>query len=675
MGEGSPKPASKPTGAVLVSYSSQDAEAADRICDALRAAGIEVWCDQSELRDGGARDESIRDRIKACALFIPVISANARAHVEGRLRLEWQLAVDRSHRMGPKETFLLPAVIDDTPQTDESIPDRFRELQWTRLPGGVPMPAFVERVRRLLAPTASEQPAARAEARVETNRDPVLRGADRGAQLPWARATLLALAFVTIAAGAYLALDRLVLSKRSATVALPIGDKSIAVLPFADLSEKHDQEYFADGMAEEIIDLLAKVPELKVIGRTSSFQFKGKTEDLRNIGKALGAAYVVEGSVRRSGDHMRVTAQLIATRDGAHRWSETYDRSVEDILRVQDEIAFDLVRALQLEVASSVFSQSQTTPQAAEANDSYLRGLHAHDRFDRRGFEEAAADFRHALDVDATFAPAAEALALTLKDMATWAFVPPRTGYPQAQAAAEAALKLDPKSALAHAVLCVINTQYEWDWSAAARECAVAERLGPRHPYVRTAMAGQRMAAAKWSEAAYFIEAAGAMDPLDPRISGFAGLVYLHAGRIAEAEAALRRALQISPTSVRDHLYLGVALVLEGKPQEALTEMQQETAPGGQATGLVVAYHALHRDQEAQAALKRLKEEDANDTAMLIAEACAVVGDNDQAFTWLERAYAQKDPKLYYLRGDPLTKSLEADPRYSTFLRKMSFPD
>ena len=674
MREESAEPASNPTGAVYLSFSSQDADAAGRIRDALRAADIEVWCDQGAPRDGDAGDESIRERIRACSLFIPVISANAQAPAEDRLRLEWRLAVDRSHRMGPKETFLLPAVIDDTPQTDESIPGRFRELQWARLPGGAPMPAFVERVRRLLAPTAFQQPAARAEARVDANHDTVMRAAGRGARPSWARATSLALAVVAIATGAYLALDRLVLSKRSATVSIPIGDRSIAVLPFADLSEKHDQEYFADGMAEEIIDLLAKVPELKVIGRTSSFQFKGRTEDLRNVGKALGAAYVVEGSVRRSGDHVRVTAQLIDTRDGAHRWSQTYDRSIEDVLTVQDSIALGLVRALQVEVARSVFSQSRTTPQVAEANDSYLRGLHARDRFDRRGFEEAAADFRHALEVDATFAPAAEALALTLKDMATWAFVPPITGFAQARAAAEAALKLDPKSALAHAVLCVIDTQYEWDWSAAAGECQMAERLGPRQPYVPTALAVERLAAGKWSEAADFIEAAGALDPLDPRIGQFAGLVYLHAGRLAEAEAALRRSLEISPTYVRDHLYLGTALVLEGRPQEALAEMQQETAPGGQAAGLVIAYHALHRDPEAQATLTRLKAEDANDAAMLIAEACAFIGDDDQAFTWLERAFAQKDPKLYYLRGYPLSKSLEGDPRYGAFVRKMNLP-
>jgi TolB-like protein/lipoprotein NlpI len=666
-------PVTEASHAVFLSYASQDAQAAQRICEALRAAGIEVWLDQSELRGGDAWDTKIREQISECALFLAVISANAHVRTEGYFRFEWKLAVDRSYRIAPDQAFLLPVVIDDTPQVDKRIPERFRDLQWTQLPDGQTSPAFVEWVQLLLSRAGTVLPIAAADSGTALGGRRT--GSANGHRRPvWPRRAMLAAASIVLVGAAYVAIEKLVLS-RLGEPASAIGEKSVAVLPFADLSEKHDQEYFADGMAEEIIDLLAKVPELKVIGRISSFQFKGKTGDLRNIGKTLGAAYIVEGSVRKSGDYVRVAAQLIDTRDGAHRWSETYDRRMEDVLRVQDEIALGLVRALEVEVASSVFSHSPTTPRAAEANDNYLRGLHARDRFDRRGLAEAAADFRQALAIDPTFAPAAEALALTLKDMATWAFVPPTTGYPQAQAAVEAALKLDPKSALAHAVSCVIDLQYEWDWSAAARECETAERLGPRQPYVPIAMAIARMPPGKWSEATYFIEAAGALNPLDPRVHEVAGLLYIHAGRLAEAEAALRRSLEISPTYVRDHLYLGTVLVLEGRPQEALTEMQQETAPGGRDAGLVIAYHALHRDQEAQAVLTRLKGEHANDAAMLIAQACAFIGDNDQAFAWLERAFAQKDSKVYYLKGDPLTKGLESDPRYGAFLRKMNLPE
>jgi TolB-like protein len=659
----------EPSHAVFLSYASQDAEAAQKICEALRAAGVEVWFDQSELRGGEAWDRDITEQIRESALFLAVISAHTEERSEGYFRREWRVALERMRDMADDRTFLIPVVIDTTPEDSARVPDRFREFQWIRLPAGETSPAAIERIQRLLAPARPTHRAVRADSQAGAARDGLAK------QPSWLGPAVLVLLVVVIAGGSYIAWEHFVLSKGPTSASTTIADKSIAVLPFADLSERHDQEYFADGMAEEIIDLLAKVPELKVIGRISSFQFKGKTGDWRNIGEALGAAYIVDGSVRKSGKHVRVTAQLIDTRDGTHRWSETYDRTMEDVLRVQDEIALGLVRALQVEVASSVFAQSPTTPQAAEANDSYLRGLHARDRFDRQGLSEAAADFRQALVIDATFAPAAEALALTLKDMATWAFVPPRTGYPQAQAAVEAALRLNPKSALAHAVACVIDLQYEWEWAAGARECEMAERLGPRQPYVPIAMAIARMPVGKWSEATYFIEAAGALNPLDPRVHEVAGLLYINAGRFAEAEAALRRSLEISPTYVRDHLYLGTALVLEGRPQEALTEMQQEAAPGGRDAGLVVAYHALHRDEEALAALTRLKAEHANDAAMLIAQACAFISDNDQAFAWLERAYAQKDSKLYYLKGDPLLKGLESDPRYSALLRKMNLPE
>ena len=250
--------------------------------------------------------------------------------------------------------------------------------------------------------------------------------------------------------------------------AKPLGDKSIAVLPFVDLSEKKDQEYFADGMADEVIDLLTKIPTIKVIGRTSSFQFKGKNEDLRTIGSTLGAAYVVEGSVRKVGDRVRVTAQLIDSDSGRHQWSETYDGDMVDVLAVQDRIATGLVRALQVTVGADL--GAQPTLKSAEAYDRYLRGRHAMDRFDKGGFESAAGYFQQALAIDPTLIRAAEWLAVAHEFMAEFGFVPPREGYEQARASAERALKLDPRSGLGHSMMCTIHLAYDWDWAAAAEE-------------------------------------------------------------------------------------------------------------------------------------------------------------------------------------------------------------
>jgi TolB-like protein len=449
---------------------------------------------------------------------------------------------------------------------------------------------------------------------------------------------------------------------------------SIAVLPFVDMSEKHDQEYFGDGMAEEIIDLLVKIPELKVIGRTSSFRFKEKTDDLRKIGAALGAAYVVEGSVRRSGDHVRVTAQLIDTRDGAHRWSETYDRDASDVLKVQDDIATSLVRALQLEVAPSMYLQSRS-PLASEAYDAYLRGLHARDRFDEHGFNEAIADFRHALEIDPSFTPAAEGLAWALGYLAFDDYVPAQKGFEQARAAAESALKLDPRSAIAHTILAIVHIEYDWDWPAAEREVNTAMALAPNNAGALTAAAQEKVAVGQWGDAVRLTDAAITADPLDANIYIFRVYSYLRLGRLAEAESANRRMLGISPTYAWGHYFLAMVLLTEGNAQAAQAEIQKEAVLEARDVGLVIVYQALHRPKDAEAAFARLEAENKGRWPLGFAFAYAARGQRDQAFEWLERAYATKDVSLWAIKGHPFLKNLEQDPRYKAFLRKMNLPE
>ncbi|HTB90956.1 MAG TPA: TIR domain-containing protein, partial [Steroidobacteraceae bacterium] len=271
--------------AVFLSYASQDAEAAQRICEGLRAAGIEVWFDQSELRGGDTWDAAIRRQIKTCALFMPVISRTTHDRVEGYFRLEWKLAVDRSHLIAADQAFLLPVVIDDTCERDERVPERFREVQWTRLPGGEATPAFVERVKRLLSGELSESIGTRAAAATRTR------------LMPWWRSKegrLATIAVVIVALG--YAWNRLVPSKRGAEVAAATAPAipgsaatvaafnppahSIAVLPFVNLSGDKDQEYFSDGLTEELLNSLAEIEGLQVAARTSAFSFKGQDNDI-----------------------------------------------------------------------------------------------------------------------------------------------------------------------------------------------------------------------------------------------------------------------------------------------------------------------------------------------------------------------------------------------------------
>ena len=450
-----------------------------------------------------------------------------------------------------------------------------------------------------------------------------------------------------------------------------IIDKSIAVLPFVDMSERKDQEYFADGMAEEVIDLLAKVPGVRVIGRTSSFQFKGRNEDLRKIGDTLGAHYVVEGSVRRAGDRLRVTAQLVGTQDGSRLWSEIYDEPAGDVLKIQDRIAASLARALQVTVGGDEL-RAPAMLNSPEAYDLYLRGRHALDRWDRIGFEEAAGYLRQAVELDPKSIRAAEWLALAESNLAVWSFVPPREGFERARKSAQRALLLNPQSGGAHSVLASTNAVYDWDWPAAERESQQALTLDPRDAFVVGNVGFARSAYAPAEESARLMSEAVALDPLNATWHELLAQMRYRAGRLTEAEAEMRKALDLTPTYAEGYFYLGQILLAERQFDASLITMGQETPENGRDTGLAIVYHALGRGTESDLALARLVKQHAGDAAYEIAQAHAYRGELDQAFHWLDRAYSQKDVELYWIKGDPLFKNLEADSRYSTFLRKMN---
>ena len=315
-------PVADPSRAVFLSYASQDAAAAKRICDALRTAGIEVWFDQSELRGGDTWDQKIRHELHDCALFMPVISANTAARHEGYFRLEWDLADQRTHMIARNRAFIVPVCVDTTPETSADTPESFQRVQWTRLPAGEAPTAFVERIQRLLsgeAAPASDRARTPGSAIASAARSP--RRPIRRAGVVYAAITAAAL----LALG-YFGLERLNRSKPSVADAA-----SIAVLPLTNESGEANQQYFSDGISEDLITALGQFPGLKVIGRTSAFQFRDSKEDSRSIGAKLGVAHLLEGSVRKSGNMIRVSAELIDTADGSMQWSERYDRPYKDL--------------------------------------------------------------------------------------------------------------------------------------------------------------------------------------------------------------------------------------------------------------------------------------------------------------------------------------------------------
>jgi TolB-like protein/Flp pilus assembly protein TadD len=637
-----------PAGYLFISYASHDADVAQAVCSSLEAAGFPCWIAPRDVKAGALYADAIVRAINDAQAMVLVLSASAVAssHV-GR---EVERAASKHRQI---ITFRI-----DAAALNPALEYFLGESQWIDVPK-LGMPAALAKLAEAVGSGSGT-----------SVRDNALTHPGGGKPR---RVAIFAAILVCLVAAATGGLHLWSTNHRAAQQTVAITDKSIAVLPFTDMSEKKDQEYFADGMAEEILDLLAKIPGLTVIGRTSSFQFKGKNEDLRTIGTKLNAAYVVEGSVRKSGEQIRITAQLINTRIGTHEWSETYDEDMGDVLKVQDRIATGLVRALQVTVGADDL-QSQPTLKSAEAYDLYLRGRHAMDRFDKGGFESAAGYFQQALAIDSTLIRAVEWLAAAHEFMAEWGFVPAREGYEQARTSVEHALNLDPRSGLAHSLMCTIHLVHDWDWVAAAEECDRALALEPRNPQVLGYAGQYHTVVGQWDEAARLTTASIAVDPLFAGWHDLLAIIRDHTGRLADAEAERRKTLEISPTYERGHLDLGLTLLAEGKLEAALDAMRQETVDGGRDAGLAIVYYAMGRKAEADEALARFTKDHANDRAYRIAQIHAYRGDGDEAFNWLDRAYRQKDVDLWFFIGNLPFKALESDPRYKSFLQKMNLP-
>jgi TolB-like protein len=633
---------------LFISYASHNAEVAQQVCMALEAAGFLCWMAPRDVRPGAQYADAIVGAINNAKAVVLVLSESAVASPHVGREVE---------RAASKHKPLIAFRIDTAPLS-RALEYFLSESQWIDV-RALGMPAALAK----LAVAVGQESATPAHQIPATNR-----------AVTQKRVAVFAAILICIGAAVILGMHFWSLNHLAAQPRTPaaITDKSIAVLPFVDMSEKKDQEYFADGMAEEIIDLLVRIPDLKVIGRTSSFQFKGRNEDLRAIGTKLGVAYVVEGSVRRSGDHIRVTAQLIDTATGAHTWSDHFDRQSGDVLTIQDEIAASLVRALQITVGAAN-AQLRPILRIPEAYNLYLRGRHALDRTDEEGFEEAIRDFQQALKLDPTSAATAAWLSVTYEMQAEFGLVPPDVGFERARQAAQAALAQEPNLAIAHVTLGGVHTAHDFDWTAADGELHSALALAPGDTMASFYAARLSLDLGHSNEALAEVNAALAADPLWPL--PYQGLDWVQArrGHFLEAELAGRRLLELSPTYLSGHYYLGLVLLERGDREGALKLMQQEAPEGGRDGGLAIVYYALGRKAESDATLARLIKMGV-DSAVSIAEAYAYRDERDNAIQWLERAYAQRIPDAQYIKGDPWLRNLEVEPRYKALLRKMNLP-
>jgi len=676
----------EPSRAVFLSHASQDAEAAARICSALRSAGIEVWFDRSDLRGGDAWDRQIRERIHDCRLFIAVISANTEARSEGYFRREWKFAVDRTHDMSERVAFIVPVVIDGTADARADVPEAFRSVQWTQLPGGETPPDFVARIKGLTTRESASKAVQESVGLTAAAAPPlpVVKPQQMKGAWPVIVAVLLA------AALAYIITDKLWISRHAPTsqsgmspaavtaTTAGVAEKSIAVLPFVNMSPDKDQEYFADGLAEELLDLLAKTPGLHVIARTSSFSFKGKSEDIPTIAAKLKVANILEGSVRKSGNRLRVTTQLVRAADGEHLWSETYDRELKDIFKVQDEIAGAVVKALKVSLLEGETPRATPTS-STEAYTLYLQALAiAANASQQTDVSRAIDRFEQALKLDPNFARAWAALAgWRVTDFELYTSGVYEQVIPAARYAAEQALKLDPKLSDAHFAMSAVLTA-EWNWKAAEAEINRGLALDPGNADAFAVATVVALTQGHFNEALQLAKRVVALDPLSALNYGtFAGLggAYLASGRLAEAETAYRQSINLAPTMSQGHFLVGWALLARHEPAAALAEMEQETDDRYRDVGRALALDALGRKAEADRAVAVAKSKYAGVVEYPIAVFYANRNELDETFAWLDHAYKLHDGWVPWVPWDPLLKNVRADPRYKAFLRKINVPD
>jgi TolB-like protein/DNA-binding winged helix-turn-helix (wHTH) protein/Tfp pilus assembly protein PilF len=465
---------------------------------------------------------------------------------------------------------------------------------------------------------------------------------------------------------------------RSRLHASSFKNNSIAVLPFTDMSPGKDQEYFADGLSEQLINDLAKVSGLKVVARSSAFQFKGKSEDLRTVGHELGVANILEGSVRKEGNRVRITASLIKADDGFQLWSDTYDRDVGRIFEAQDDIARDVTSALQIKLlnpaGSAISARSPgTNPEAYQA---YLQGQYFAARGqDKEDLNKALSYADQAIKSDASFAPAWAQRSQVLQTMASVALIDNADGFRRARESATKAIALDPNLATGYLALGLIQINHDWDWDGANASLKRAGTLEPGNADVLCNRAYLARYLGHVDEAIRLYKQAIALDPLRANFHLALGYELFFVGRYEEALAELQRAEDLNPQISSLHLTRGKVLMSEGHPQEALAEIEKETGEWERFSGETLANHLLGHRKESDAALKNLIATHQNDCAYQIAEAYAYRGENKQAFHWLDRAVRQRDAGAPELKRSPLMISLRQDPRYAELLKEMHLAD
>ena len=658
---------------VFISYASQDATVAGALVEALEQNGVKCWIAPRDVKAGAQYADAIVRAISGAKAVVLVLSESAAASSHVSREIE---------RASSRKRPIIALRIDAAPLTP-ALEYFLSESQWVEAQTGRMETAYAKLIDDIRDPARTaprNTPAASLEVSAAT-----ARAAHRKLRSKWillAAGTgfvVAALLVYKIWISSHGAQEKPVATTSLAAAAgVPaqptISEKSIAVLPFVDMSEKKDQEYFSDGLSEQLIDMLTKIPELRVPARTSSFYFKGKQTTIQDIAKALSVAHVLEGSVRKSGNHLRITAQLVRADNGYHLWSETYDRQLDDVFKVQDEIAGAVVKALKISLMGGSLPESTGT-QNIEAYNLYLQARsmlrHANEPAD---YERVVEYLRRAVDADPQFANAWALLSRALIGEALSSDVPNHQLIEEARRTAKQALKLNSALSGPHLAYGSILWGVDLDIRGADAEFQQALKLDPNSPDALRWADTLPMYRGQFDKALELAQKSIAIDPVDAGVYLDLTLIYYFAGKYPEALAAYRKMLDLDPGSYRNEI-VAFILLAKGDAAAALSEIESHKEVRKNCSCLVLAYDALGRKGEADAALANLEKHHANDTAYEIGLVYANRGELDQAFGWFDRAYRQRETVLFNLKFSPWTKNLRSDPRFNALLRKLGLLD
>jgi len=550
------------TKAVFLSYASQDVESARRIAEALRAFGVEVWFDQSELRGGDAWDQKIRTQIHECALFLAIISKNTDARSEGYFRREWKLAIDRTHDMAEGVPFIVPVVVDDIHEASALVPAQFQQVQWMRLPGALPSPQFVEQVKRLL--TAPRRPTT-----AGPKADPGGHAYSPVRHSNFPMRTVIALGMVVLALVTYIVVrpsgkapvapPKPIAEAKPAPVAPVVNDKSapadksIAVLPFKNLSDEKDTGYFADGVQEDILTSLQNVREFRVVSRQSTEQFRTTDKAMPQIGRELAVAYLVEGSVRKAGNRVRVSVQLIEAATDRHLWSPPpYDRNLNDIFALQSEIAKTVAGELKVALSPQEKALIERRPtENLAAYDLYMkaRDVLIHEGIGRTSLLKQESLLQSAVTLDPKFAGAWAQLGSVHGMIYGQNVERTDARRAKAKAALDTAVRLAPDAP--ETLLALVDNAFDVhrDWEQVIARGEQFARLQPNNPRVYWNLGVARLFRSEWAEAAALSRKTTQLDPGSQTYATEFVRVLRECRRYGDALEEQRRRIGLSPNS------------------------------------------------------------------------------------------------------------------------------